>query len=140
MVEVTGMANENKMEKTKEFTAGADMERTKNNATFTPNVDILETKDGLMILADLPGADENDVNVTLKNDVLSIEAQIVSNETNGHKLAYREYNIGDYRRAFTINEAIDGSKIKAKMKGGVLHIVLPKAEAVKPKSIPIHKG
>ena len=135
------MANETKeLEKTKDTAEGVVMERTKNTVTYTPNVNILETKDGLEITADLPGAGENDVNVTLENDVLSIEAQITSEAMNGYKLSYREYGVGDYRRAFTINEAIDGSKIDAKMKNGVLHIVLPKAEAAKPKSIPIHKG
>ena len=135
------MANETKeLEKTKDTAEGVVMERTKNTVTYTPNVNILETKDGLEITADLPGAGENDVNVTLENDVLSIEAQVTSESMNGYKLSYREYGVGDYRRAFTINEAIDGSKIEAKMKDGVLHIVLPKAEAAKPKSIPIHKG
>ena len=135
------MANETKeLEKTKDTAEGVVMERTKNTVTYTPNVNILETKDGLEITADLPGAGENDVNVTLENDVLSIEAQVTSEPMNGYKLSYREYGVGDYRRAFTINEAIDGSKIEAKMKDGVLHIVLPKAEAAKPKSIPIHKG
>ncbi|HOO39394.1 MAG TPA: Hsp20/alpha crystallin family protein [Deltaproteobacteria bacterium] len=135
------MANETKeLEKTKDTAEGVVMERTKNTVTYTPNVDILETKNGLEITADLPGAGENDVNVTLENDVLSIEAQVTSESMNGYKLSYREYGVGDYRRAFTINEAIDGSKIEAKMKDGVLHIVLPKAEAAKPKSIPIHKG
>jgi HSP20 family protein len=135
------MVNEKKDPgKTKDVAEGVVMERTKNTVTYAPNVDISETKDSLVILADLPGADENDVHVTLENDVLSIDAQVASKAINGHKLAYREYGIGDYRRAFTINEAIDGSKIEAKMNNGVLHIVLPKAEAAKPKSIPIRKG
>jgi HSP20 family protein len=135
------MANEAKeFEKTKDTAEGVVMERTKNTVSYTPNVDISETKDSLVITADLPGAGENDVNVTLENDVLSIEAQVTSGSMNGYKLSYREYGVGDYRRAFTINDAIDGSKIEAKMKDGVLHIVLPKAEAAKPKSIPIHKG
>ncbi len=135
------MANETKeLEKTKDTAEGVVMERTKNTVTYTPNVDISETKDSLVITADLPGAGENDVKVTLENDVLSIEAQVTSEPMNGYKLSYREYRVGDYRRAFTINEAIDGSRIEANMKDGVLHIVLPKAEAAKPKSIPIHKG
>lgn len=135
------MASENKeLEKTKDTAGGMVMERTKNAVTYAPNVDISETKDGLVIMADLPGADEKDINLTLENDVLTIEAQISPETMNGYRLAYREYGIGDYRRAFTINESIDGSKIEANMKNGVLHIVLPKSEAAKPKSIPIRKG
>lgn len=135
------MENEKKgLEKTKDVAEGVVMERTKNTVTYSPNVDISETKDSLVIMADLPGADEKDIRLTLENDVLSIEAQVSPEAMNGYKPAYREYGIGDYRRAFTINEAIDGGRIEAKMKDGVLHIVLPKAEAAKPKSIPIHKG
>ena len=135
------MTNERKeQEKTKDVSAGGVMERTRSTVTYAPNVDIFETKDSLVILADLPGADEKEVKVALENDTLSIDTQVSSEAMNGYTLAYREYGTGDYRRAFTLNEAIDGSKIKAKMKDGVLHIVLPKAEAAKPKSIPIRKG
>lgn len=129
-----------KIEKTKQAGDNVVTENTKNTVTYIPNVDISETKEGLVILADLPGVGENDVNVSLENDVLSIDAHVTPVTTNGHKLAYREYGTGDYNRAFTINETIDRDKIEARMKDGVLRIVLPKAEAAKPKTIPIQTG
>lgn len=129
-----------KIEKTKQAGDNVVTEKTKNAVTYIPNVDISETKEGLVILADLPGVGENDVNVSLENDVLSIEAHVTPDTMNGHKLAYREYGIGDYSRAFTINEHIDRDKIEARMKDGVLRIVLLKAESAKPKTIPIQRG
>ncbi len=135
------MTTENKeLERTKEAAENVVTERTKNTVTYIPNVDILETGEGLVILADLPGAGEDDVNVTLENNVLSIEARVSKETMEGYKPAHMEYGIGDYSRAFTINETIDGSRIEAKMKDGVLRIVLPKAESAKPKTIPIQKG
>jgi HSP20 family protein len=75
--------------------------------------------------------------VTLENDVLTIEAQVDDVSFDKHNITYTEYGVGDYYRAFTLNEAVDRDKIEARMKNGVLSIVLPKAEAVKTTSIPI---
>jgi len=115
-------------------------ERTKDRRTFIPDVDILEDASNLYIYADMPGADDKGVNITLENDVLTIEAQVADQSVEAHNLTYTEYGIGDYYRAFTLNESFEKDKIEAKMKNGVLSIVLPKAEAVKTRSIPIKVG
>jgi len=115
-------------------------ERTKDRTTFIPDVDILEDANNLYIYADMPGADDKGVNITLENDVLTIEAQVAAQSVEGHNQTYTEYGIGDYYRAFTLNESFERDKIEAKMKNGVLSIVLPKAEAVKTRSIPIKVG
>lgn len=115
-------------------------ERTKDQVVFTPAVDILEDANNLYIYADMPGADDKGVNITLENDVLTIEAQVGEVTFDKHNTTYSEYGVGDYHRAFTLNEAFERDKIEAKMKNGVLSIVLPKAEAVKTRSIPIKAG
>ena len=115
-------------------------ERTKDRRTFIPSVDITEIGESLMIYADMPGADEKSVNITLENDVLSIEAQVKAVRSEGHTLSYAEYEEGDYFRAFTLNEKIERDKIEATLKNGVLSIVLPKAEESKTKRIPIKVG
>ncbi|MGD0819134.1 MAG: Hsp20/alpha crystallin family protein [Desulfomonilia bacterium] len=115
-------------------------ERTKDRLTYNPAVDILEDADNLYIYADMPGADDKSVNVSLENDVLTIEAQAQDVSFDKHDVTYAEYGVGDYYRAFTLNETVDRDKIEARMKNGVLNIVLPKAEAVKPRSIPIKVG
>ncbi|HOS98402.1 MAG TPA: Hsp20/alpha crystallin family protein [Deltaproteobacteria bacterium] len=115
-------------------------ERTKDRPVFMPPVDIIEDANNLYIYADMPGADEKGVNITLENDVLSIEAQVAEVNFDKHTTTYAEYGIGDYRRAFTLNESFDRDKIEAKMKNGVLSIVLPKSEAVRTRSIPIKAG
>lgn len=119
--------------------AGKDLatERMKTGNVYLPNIDISEDKDGIYIAADMPGVGEGDVNLTLENDVLSIEGKVAPVSVEGHAPAYTEYGIGDYFRSFVLIEAIDRGKIEATMKDGVLRIVLPKAEAAKPKHIPI---
>ncbi len=115
-------------------------ERTKDRVIFTPAVDITEDANNLYIFADVPGATEKGVNITLENDVLTIEAQVEDVRFENHTSIHTEYGIGDYYRAFTLNEAIDRDKIEATLKDGVLGIVLPKAEEVKSKKIPIKAG
>lgn len=116
------------------------VERTKDRRTYIPAVDITEDGSNLYIFADMPGASEDGVNVSLENDVLTIEARVDDPSFDGHSLSYAEYGVGDYYRVFTLNESVDRDKIEAKMKNGVLSIVLPKAESVKTKSIPIKIG
>lgn len=115
-------------------------ERTKDRVVFTPAVDIIEDANNLYIYADMPGADDKGVNITLENDVLTIEAQVAEVSFEGHNATYAEYGNGDYYRAFTLNESFERDKIEARMKNGVLSIVLPKAEAVKTRNIPIKAG
>lgn len=123
-----------------QVTDTAVAERTKDKVVFTPAVDILEDANNLYIYADMPGADDKGVTITLENDVLTIEAQVGEMSFDKHSTTYAEYGVGDYRRAFTLNEAFERDKIEARMKNGVLSVVLPKAEAVKTRSIPIKAG
>ncbi|HNY66648.1 MAG TPA: Hsp20/alpha crystallin family protein [Deltaproteobacteria bacterium] len=116
---------------------GLATERMKTGNTYLPNVDISEDKDGIYLTADMPGVGDKDVNITLENDVLTIEGKVVPDAVEGHAAVYREYGVGDYFRSFILTEAIDRDRIEAKIKDGVLSIVLPKSEAAKPRHIPI---
>ncbi len=127
--------------KKQEAGGGVATERTRTGRIYMPNVDISEDREGLTLYADLPGAGDEDVSVTLENDVLTIEAKVSPPAKVGdHRLSYAEYGVGDYFRAFTITEPIDRDRIEAKMKDGVLRIVLPKKEEAKPKQIKIQAG
>ncbi len=112
-------------------------ERTRDRKTFVPAVDIYETADNIVILADLPGADEKSVNITLEKDLLTLEASLEPESHEGYNLAYSEFDTGDYYRAFNLSEEIDRDKIEAKMKNGVLRLILPKAEPAKARKIEV---
>ena len=112
-------------------------EEMRPGPVFMPAVDILENQNEIVILADMPGVDGKDVDIDLREDVLSIRGAVSPVEDEKEVSIYREYNWGDYFRQFTLTEAIDQEKISAKMDDGVLRLTLPKKERVKPKKIQI---
>jgi HSP20 family molecular chaperone IbpA len=111
------------------------IERTRSGEVYVPLTDIVETRDDIWVYADMPGADDQSVDVTLENDLLTIEGFVRADVPGDFQLVRGEYGLGDYLRTFTLNDRIDRSKIEASVKNGVLKLRLPKAEPVKPKKI-----
>ena len=112
-------------------------ETTRPGAYFQPAVDIFETKDELVLVADMPGVPPDGVDVDLEGDELSIEGRVRSGEYDGLKPLYVEYGVGGYYRRFTLGEMIDREGIKAQMKNGVLVLRLPKAERARARRISV---
>jgi len=112
-------------------------ERTRWGKVFAPAVDILETAHELKIIADLPGVNKDSINITIDQDVLTLQGDVDSSPVEGYELEYREYDIGDFQRSFNLTDTIDQNKIEANYNNGVLELVLPKAEKVKPKIIEV---
>lgn len=121
----------------KETGAKEGVERTRSKKLYTPAVDIIEGKDGLLLIADMPGVDENSVDITLEKNVLTIYGTVEPEIPEKHRLVSSEYGIGDYQRTFTLSDEIDREKIEATVKNGVLRLTLPKAEAAKTRKIPV---
>ncbi|HEX2966295.1 MAG TPA: Hsp20/alpha crystallin family protein [Syntrophorhabdaceae bacterium] len=116
------------------------IERARAAKIFNPDVDIMERKDDIIVIADMPGIDESSVDVTLENNVLNIYGKVDWNAPENLKLLHSEYGIGDYQRVFTLSGEVDREKIEATVNNGVLRIVLPKAEAIKTKKIAVSKS
>ena len=112
-------------------------ERTREMRVYTPAVDIIERKDDIVVIADMPGVDEKSVDITLEKYVLTIYGKVEADMPEKHTLYLSEYGIGDYQRVFTLTEEVDRDKIQAAVKNGVLRIVLPKAEALKTRKIAV---
>ena len=115
-------------------------ERTRTEPVFTPAVDIYETNDALILLADLPGVSKDDLNIRLEDDVLTLEGVALADAAPAGEPLLTEYRTGTFFRQFTLSEAIDRDKIDAQLNHGVLKLVLPKAEAAKPKRIEVKAG
>jgi HSP20 family protein len=111
-------------------------ESTRAGYYFRPNVDILERADELTVLADVPGAAADGVDIRFEDGMLSIHAKVPPRNPDVNLLV-REYGVGDFFREFRVNETIDTSKITADLKDGVLVLHLPKVEAVKPRKISV---
>lgn len=115
-------------------------EQTRLGPTFTPTVDIFETEKEITVLADMPGVKANDLDINLRDDVLTLSGEVESPEGPGERAVLREYRIGRYVRHFNLSDTIDQSKIDAEMKNGVLRLVLAKAEKAVPKKITVKAG
>ena len=113
------------------------VERTRPQKVYTPDVDILERKDDIVVTADLPGVEERTLDITLEKNVLTIYGRVEPVFPGKYRLAYSEYGVGDYQRAFTLSDEVDKDRIQATMKNGVLRLVLPKAETAKTRKIAV---
>lgn len=105
--------------------------------TYVPDVDIMEDSETIRLLADLPGVSQKDVEVTVENNILTIEACAAIRNPEGFTLAGQEYGIGKYHRDFTLSNAVNVEKISARVKHGVLEVVVPKRDEVKTRKIQI---
>jgi len=112
-------------------------EPTRAGRTYLPDVDIAETTDSLWLWADMPGVDEQSIEVNLADGVLSIAGRVSLQEYENLSPVYTEYNIGNYARRFSVSNDIDVDKIKARMANGVLELELPKAATAKPRRIEV---
>lgn len=115
----------------------AEMERTRNRKVFVPKVDIIETGDAMVMYADMPGADEKTVEVTLEKNILTITGTVKPQEFSGRSIAYAEYDVGDYERTFTISDEVDRERIGAVVKNGVLKLTLHKAPQAEVRKITV---
>ena len=131
------MTDKTKELQKKEAELEKGIERTKAKKVYTPAVDILEKKDTIVLLADMPGVDEKTVNITLEKDLLTIHGNVEDEFHKDHRLVLSEYGTGDYERTFTVSDEIDRDHIKATVKDGVLKLVLAKAETARTKKIPV---
>jgi HSP20 family protein len=106
---------------------------------WSPSVDIYETENELVVKADLPEVDPKNVGIQLENGTLTLKGERkFEQEKNGQKGFHRiERSYGSFVRAFSLPDTVDGEKVKADYKNGVLTITLPKKEVAKPKTINI---
>ena len=112
-------------------------EATIPTRTFLATTDIFETEPALTIVMEMPGVDKSRVDVSVEDGVLTVQGQIDFTKYEGMQPVYTEYNIGNYRRGFSLSNKVDQGKIRADMADGVLKLVLPKAEEAKPRRISV---
>ena len=117
--------------------AEATAETTRNRPLWRPLTDIVETKDGVTLMLELPGVAAEDVDVALERRVLTIHARSREIGPDKLRLVHAEYEAGNFERAFTLSEDFDADRIEAEMKNGVLTLRLPRSEATQPKSVKV---
>jgi len=108
------------------------------DGVWSPSVDVSETKDNVIIKAEMPGIKKDDVKISIQDNVLTMKGEKKQEkeekDANYHRI---ERSYGSFCRSFTLPTSVKTDKIKATYKDGILTITLPKTEEVKPKEIPI---
>ncbi len=115
----------------------AATEQTRPEPVSTPAVDIYETADELVLLADLPGVGKDELNIRLDNNILTIEGIVKDQAGQEESPLLSEFRPARYWRQFTLGEVVDRDKIEAKMANGELRLILPKSPAAKPHKIEV---
>ena len=115
-------------------------EQTEAGRVFTPSVDIFETDEAITLVADLPGVSAERLSIDLRDDTLAIRGEVVAELPQDMTPLVAEYSIGTFLRRFNLPEVIDQGKIEARLKNGVLRLVLPKIEKAAPRKIPVQTG
>lgn len=105
---------------------------------WTPALDVTEGKDALTVKAELPGVDIKDVGVSLEGDMLTIKGEKEQKKEEKDERQHRlERSWGAFMRSVRLPAPVDGSKVTAAFKNGVITITLPKAPGAKGTTIPV---
>jgi len=106
---------------------------------WAPTVDVAETDENIVVTAELPGVKQNDVEISVINDVLTLKGEKKEEKEikkeNYHRI---ERSYGSFQRSITLPTGVQADKAKATYKDGVLTVTIPKVEEAKPKSIKIN--
>jgi len=116
--------------------AGVAAPAAQAGLTFQPNVDICDRGTEVLIVADVPGAGADRIDVGFDDGVLTVHAAVPQRTLPGRTVRH-EYGIGDYRRSFRIGDGFDASLISAECRQGVLTIRVPRLAAVRPRKIEV---
>lgn len=100
-----------------------------------PAVDIVETEEELVLMADIPGVSKENLDIGIDKGILTIRGHAES--TLKGEMLYRDFQLSSYYRQFELPEAIDAEKTRAEVKNGVLTLHLPKQETAKPRRVEI---
>ena len=127
---------------TMELTKGAadapvQQSGTARSPRFVPAVDIFETTDEYVVMAEMPGCDPEGIDVQFDNGELTIYGRVSPRELPRSGWLAREVELGDYARTFNVTDSINTEKISADYEHGILTLRLPKVETAKPRRIEV---
>ena len=110
-----------------------------SDTVWSPNVDVSETEKNYEVKAEIPGLKKEDIKVTVEDNILKLSGEKKHEEETNDKNYHRlERSYGKFERSFRLPKEVKKEEIKASYKNGVLDVVIPKAEEVKPKEITVN--
>ena len=111
--------------------------RTIETPALIPPIDVSEDDAGITVVADLPGASRDTLQIDVNGDTLTLEAPLELGAPAELQAVYAEVRSGRYRRSFTLSRELDTSRIEATLRDGVLTLRLPKLEQARPRRIEV---
>lgn len=112
--------------------------RLPERALFNPPIDIFETNEGLVLVADLPGVTADSLELQVQDNRLTLLGRVAATVPPEARLVHKEYDEGDFLRSFILSDSVDHERITARLNHGVLEVVLPKAERAAPRKIEVN--
>ncbi len=113
-------------------------QRGREQPTMIPRVDVVEDETGITLWADLPGVPRDALEIHVEGDSLTIQGQVTAATPEAMQAAYAEVRVPRYRRTFTLSRELDGGRIEAQLKDGVLRLRIPKQEHAQPRRVQIN--
>ena len=104
---------------------------------FTPPIDIYETDDGLVLMADLPGVSLDSLELQVQDNRLTLLGRVKPQVPEEAESRYREYRVGDFLRSFILSDEVDHDRVTATLNNGVLRVWLPKTRQAQTRRIEI---
>ena len=121
-----------------EFDRLMEREITEPRHNLTIALDVAETEDDYKVMAAIPGVNADEIDITIEDDVLNVRGEIVATEEiEGERYHLRERRYGSYSRSVRFPTAVKSNEIEASYINGILTLIVPKAEAVKPRRIEV---
>jgi HSP20 family protein len=112
----------------------------RDTRALLPQVDVLEDETGITLLADLPGVSRDKLDIKVEGDTLLVEGHVDAWTPESLEPVYAEIRVPRYRRAFTLSRELDGGRIEANLKDGVLKLRIPKQAHAQPRRIEVQAG
>src|SRR6478609_2946665 len=125
------------VEKAEQSNVPAAPEQTRTGPLYSPAVDIFENDNTITLLADMPGVKASDLEIDLRENVLTLAGRVTTSGTAKESNVLREYRPGTFFRQFALSETIDQPRIDAQLTDGVLRLELPKVEKARPRQITV---
>jgi len=127
----------NEIVKTTFSQTGPEAEPPINPLVFNPPIDIFETADGLVLLADLPGVTLESLELQVQDNKLTLYGRVNWDIPPAARLIHQEYAVGHFLRSFILSDEVDHDRISAKLNQGVLEVVLPQLKRSEPRRIQV---
>jgi HSP20 family protein len=105
--------------------------------SWTPAVDVRETKDEFVFTVEVPGVHQKDVSVSVTGDLLTIKGERRFDERPAETWLHVERAHGKFERTIQIPTSVQADKVRATYRDGLLEVMLPKAEEIKPREIQV---